>query len=79
MAAATRDTSEAGSAGRSVAAPDPSTPTSSGAPARGELLARLGRPDEARAEFERAAELTRNAAERGLFRERVNGPSEPSA
>ena len=34
---------------------------------RGDLLARLGRVDEARTEFERAAELTRNARERALF------------
>ncbi|GAB2443599.1 RNA polymerase sigma factor [Streptosporangium sandarakinum] len=34
---------------------------------RGELLARLGRAAEARAEFERAAELTRNERERALF------------
>ena len=33
---------------------------------RGDLLARLGRGAEARAEFERAARLTRNAAERAL-------------
>ena len=31
---------------------------------RGDLLAKLGRLDEARAEFERAAALTRNARER---------------
>ena len=31
---------------------------------RGDLLAKLGRPEEARAEFERAAELTSNEAER---------------
>ena len=31
---------------------------------RGDLLAKLGRDDEARAEFERAAALTRNARER---------------
>jgi predicted RNA polymerase sigma factor len=31
---------------------------------RGDLLAKLGRSAEARAEFERAAELTSNAAER---------------
>jgi predicted RNA polymerase sigma factor len=31
---------------------------------RGDLLAKLGRHDEARAEFERAAALTRNARER---------------
>ena len=31
---------------------------------RGDLLAKLGRAAEARAEFERAAELTRNARER---------------
>jgi predicted RNA polymerase sigma factor len=34
---------------------------------RGDLLAKLGRKDEARAEFERAAALTRNARERGLL------------
>ncbi|MGW8357497.1 RNA polymerase sigma factor [Streptomyces wedmorensis] len=37
---------------------------------RGDLLARLGRTEEARAEFERAAELTRNESERTLLRER---------
>ncbi|WP_435865929.1 RNA polymerase sigma factor [Streptomyces wedmorensis] len=37
---------------------------------RGDLLARLGRAEEARAEFERAAELTRNESERALLRER---------
>jgi predicted RNA polymerase sigma factor len=50
---------------------------------RGDLLARLGRLDEARAEFERAAALTRNAPERKLLLERTAGcacgssPSEP--
>jgi RNA polymerase sigma factor (sigma-70 family) len=34
---------------------------------RGDLLAKLGRADEARAEFERAAGLTQNARERGLL------------
>jgi RNA polymerase sigma-70 factor, ECF subfamily len=34
---------------------------------RGDLLAKLGRHDEARAEFERAASLTRNARERDLL------------
>ena len=34
---------------------------------RGDLLAKLGRMDEARAEFERAASLTRNARERELL------------
>jgi predicted RNA polymerase sigma factor len=33
---------------------------------RGDLLMKLGRPAEARAEFERAAALTRNAQERDL-------------
>ena len=37
------------------------------AAARGDLLARLGRSGEARLEFEHAAALTRNAAERTLF------------
>jgi RNA polymerase sigma-70 factor, ECF subfamily len=38
---------------------------------RGDLLARLGRSDEARAEFERAATLTRNAREREFLLERA--------
>ena len=38
---------------------------------RGDLLAKLGRPDEARSEFERAAALTRNARERDLLLERA--------
>ncbi len=37
----------------------------------GDLLAKLGRIDEARAEFERAASLTRNARERELLLERA--------
>jgi RNA polymerase sigma factor (sigma-70 family) len=40
---------------------------------RGDLLAKLGRFDEARAEFERAASLTRNARERALLLERAAG------
>ena len=38
---------------------------------RGDLLARLGRLDEARAEFEQAAALTRNVRERELLLERA--------
>ena len=38
---------------------------------RGDLLAKLGRLDEARIEFERAASLTRNARERGLLLDRA--------
>ncbi len=38
---------------------------------RGDLLAKLGRTDEARAEFERAALLTRNERERELLLERA--------
>jgi RNA polymerase sigma factor (sigma-70 family) len=38
---------------------------------RGDLLAKLGRHDEARPEFERAASLTRNARERELLLERA--------
>jgi RNA polymerase sigma-70 factor, ECF subfamily len=38
---------------------------------RGDLLMKLGRPDEARAEFERAAAQTRNATERELSRQRA--------
>jgi predicted RNA polymerase sigma factor len=38
---------------------------------RGDLLDRLGRRDEARGEFMRAAELTRNERERGVLRDRA--------
>ena len=38
---------------------------------RGDLLAKLGRFEEARAEFERAASLTRNTRERALLLERA--------
>ena len=38
---------------------------------RGDLLAKLGRSEEARAEFERAASLTQNARERDLLRNRA--------
>jgi RNA polymerase sigma factor (sigma-70 family) len=38
---------------------------------RGDLLEKLGRNDEARAEFERAAAMTRNARERDLLLERA--------
>jgi predicted RNA polymerase sigma factor len=38
---------------------------------RGDLLARLGRIDEARNELERAASLTRNARERELLLDRA--------
>jgi RNA polymerase sigma-70 factor (ECF subfamily) len=38
---------------------------------RGDLLAKLGRHDEARAEFERAAALTRNEREKALLLERA--------
>ncbi len=38
---------------------------------RGDLLAKLGRSDEARAEFERAASLTRNQRERAVLLERA--------
>ncbi len=39
--------------------------------ARGDLLQKLGRSDEARAEFQRAASLTQNARERDLLLERA--------
>jgi len=51
---------------------------------RGDLLVKLGRFDEARAEFERAAKLTRNARQRTLLRDRAAaarhaaGPARPS-
>jgi RNA polymerase sigma-70 factor (ECF subfamily) len=38
---------------------------------RGDLLAKLGRPDEARSEFQRAASLTRNTREQQLLLERA--------
>jgi len=38
---------------------------------RGDLLKKLGRLDEARAEFERAAALTQNAREKKLLLERA--------
>ncbi len=50
---------------------------------RGDLLAKLGRREEARTEFERAASLTRNGRERALLRERAaacapgSAPPEP--
>ncbi len=40
---------------------------------RGDLLAKLGRLDEARVEFERAASLTRNVREQELLLERARG------
>ena len=42
---------------------------------RGDLLEKLGRREEARAEFERAARLTRNARERALMLGRANAIS----
>jgi predicted RNA polymerase sigma factor len=42
---------------------------------RGDLLAKLGRHDEARAEFERAAALTQNARERELLMDRAAASS----
>jgi RNA polymerase sigma factor (sigma-70 family) len=45
---------------------------------RGDLLARLDRWDEARAEFEAAAALTRNGRERILLLERARAASPPS-
>ena len=46
---------------------------------RGDLLAKLDRFDEARAEFERAASLTRNARERDLLLERAAACARESA
>ena len=45
---------------------------------RGDLLSKLGRNDEARTEFERAASLTRNARERDLLLERAASAGQPS-
>jgi predicted RNA polymerase sigma factor len=46
---------------------------------RGDLLAKLGRFDEARDEFRRAASLTHNERERTLLLERAAGCAEASA
>ena len=45
---------------------------------RGDLLAKLGRNEEARAEFERAADMTRNARERELLAARALAVGKPS-
>ncbi len=45
---------------------------------RGDLLAKLGRTEEARAEFERAAAMTENARERELLRRRAHMVGEAS-
>jgi len=45
---------------------------------RGDLLAKLGRAEEARAEFARAASLTQNARERALLHARAAGLGHPS-
>jgi RNA polymerase sigma factor (sigma-70 family) len=45
---------------------------------RGDLLTKLGRWEEARPEFERAASLTRNARERELLMERARACGEPA-
>jgi RNA polymerase sigma factor (sigma-70 family) len=46
---------------------------------RGDLLARLGRGDAAKIEFERAAAMTRNARERALLLERARSAVSPPA
>jgi RNA polymerase sigma-70 factor, ECF subfamily len=43
---------------------------------RGDLLVKLGRPEEARVEFERAAKLSRNARERQLSEQRARAISD---
>ena len=43
---------------------------------RGDLLKKLGRKEEARAEFERAASITRNARERNLLLDRARACSD---
>ena len=45
---------------------------------RGDLLAKLGRSDEARAEFERAASLTQNGRERAMLLDRAAATSAPA-
>ena len=44
---------------------------------RGDLLAKLGRSTQARAEFERAASLTRNSRERTLLLDRAAACATP--
>jgi predicted RNA polymerase sigma factor len=46
---------------------------------RGDLLLKLGRPAEARAEFQRASELTRNARERELSARRARSAGTQTA
>jgi RNA polymerase sigma factor (sigma-70 family) len=46
---------------------------------RGDLLVKLGRPEEAQVEFERAATLTRNVRERGLSLARARAAAEQAA
>lgn len=46
---------------------------------RADLLVKLGRPAEARVEFERAAALTANARERDLSRERADAAASEAA
>jgi RNA polymerase sigma factor (sigma-70 family) len=46
---------------------------------RGDLLMKLGRPGEAKAEFERAAALTRNTSERNLSRQRADAAAAQAA
>ncbi|HET7612844.1 MAG TPA: hypothetical protein VFK26_02875 [Gemmatimonadaceae bacterium] len=45
--------------------------------ARADMLEKLGRNDEARGEFERAASLTRNARERELLLKRARSNEDP--
>jgi predicted RNA polymerase sigma factor len=45
---------------------------------RGDLLAKLGRREEARAEFQRAAAMTKNARERALLLGRAEAAATPS-
>ena len=45
---------------------------------RGDLLAKLGRREEARVEFQRAASLTQNSRERAVLLGRVAGCSSPN-
>lgn len=46
---------------------------------RGDLLVKLGRPNEARVEFERAAALTRNGRELELSQRRARAAGEQAA
>jgi RNA polymerase sigma factor (sigma-70 family) len=80
MAIAMADGPQAGLSAVDRLMPEPSLESYHLLPSvRGDLLARLGRLDEARSEFERAAGLTRNQRERALLLRRAADCTVPSA